>query len=343
MRRDARQNITVNVENIQGYHEGGYGESYAYSGFGENLYFNSDRAERTHVENGVLVRESGKPLQAWCPEVEIECNSISRSRVLMEVLKKVVFPNFKFGDKMFKVQHDGSLGGESSGEIIPQPMTMGRIRNDYAAYKAMWEYFDALGIETDNYNTDCGMHINISNACFGKTEAEILDNVRKLYYFINEHYTFCRKLFYRSEYKTEWCRRMTAETWRNRIPWGCHATPEEFDYHNAKSLDISKLPNDHGLCLNYSHFKAGRIEIRLPGGQRDYYCFRNTMESAFFLVEKLRKTRWEELDDLVKFFRGCNQYVCKRLIDCVDTVFTREMYEDILRHSKQADFELHRR
>ena len=173
-------------------------------------------------------------------------------------------------------------------------MTKSRIRNDYNAYKVMFNtYFPAFGISADSAHTSCGMHVNISNAVFGKTVKAREDAIRKLYYIINKHYMLFKKAFYRAG-DTEWC--------------GPMYIPDD-----VKTMRLTGWSNDHHKCLNFSHYRVGRIEIRLVGGQKDFGCFRNTMETVFHVVEKVRTLKWEDCDDVVKIFSGCNQYVYDRL------------------------------
>ena len=344
----------MNVGDIQGYHHeedlwNSDNESYAFDGFKVRGYFNSDRMEKTAIIDGKLVRLDTHgnlkvdPLLAYGLEVEIECDGINAPKALSAIMEKVIFPNFKFGDKMFKMQHDGSLRGNTSVEVITQPMTMGRIRNDYAAWKAMYEYMELFDMSADSFSTSCGMHVNLSNALFGKTEDEQKDNLRKLYFLINNRYKFFRTLFWRSQYATTWCQRMTADNVRNyMMDWSDPADlPDKLDFHNAKSLDFDYVTSSHHACLNYSHFNAGRIEIRLVGGQPDFRRFRETMECIFHIVAKLPELDWDDLDDLVKVFTGCNQYVLSRLSNCVfDRGLTAEDYGKLDRACKRANFEI---
>jgi len=151
-------------------------------------------------------------------------------------------------------------------------------------------YFPAFNISADSANTCCGMHVNISNALFGKTTMKQEEAIRKLYYIVNRHYNLCCGLFYRAG-STAYCGQM--------------------NYTNARNMYIGG--GSHGTCINMSHFDEGRIELRLPGGQRNYACFRNTMESVFFLVDRVKELTWDECDDIKTIFKGCNQYVYDRL------------------------------
>lgn len=293
MRREAKQQRTATTARVQGYHEGGCGENYAFQGFEGNYYFNSDRVIRLDEH---YRRADGQPMQGFGLEIETECNGITSDAALATVYEKVIFPEFKFGAKMFKMQRDATLNGSSNAEVITQVMTKLRIRNDYAAYKLMFNhYFPLFGIRSDCYASGCGcgMHVNVSNGVFGKTvEAQELA-IRKLYYIINRHYDFALRLFYRNPARTNWCRQM--------------------DYTVARTMDLHNMPSSHGNCFNGSHYDAGRIELRIVGGQKDFGCFRNTMESVFFLCERVRSLSWADCDDIAKIFAGCNQYVFDRL------------------------------
>jgi len=288
MRKDAKQQKTAIISSVAGYHAGGYGENYAFAGFGSNKYFTSDRFIPL---SATFVRSDGKPLRGFGLEIETECRGISNTSVLAEVLNKIIFANFPAD--LFKLQRDGSLSGDTSAECITQPMTKEFIRNNYAAFKLMYNtYFPAFGISCGN---SCGMHVNISRGYFGRTEKAQAEAVRKLYYIVNRHYNLCCALFHRNAGHTYYCSRMRAD----------------LDY--CKGLELSGHGSSHGVSFNLGHWDTGRIELRLVGGQKDYACFRNTMESVFHLCDAVKELSWADCEDLTKIFRGCNQYVFDRL------------------------------
>lgn len=291
-RREARENININLAGVQGYHRGaGASMNYAFNGWRQNKYFTSDRFIPLD-EN--FNRPDGRPLQAYGLEIETECNGIMNQTVLAEVYDKIIFSHFPAD--LFKMQQDGSLGGRTSAECITQVMTKSFIRNNYPAFKAMYNtYFPSFNISADSENTHCGMHVNISNAVFGQTKEAQDEAIRKLYYIVNKHFNVCKNLFYRKG-STHYCAQM--------------------DYARAKTMSLEGRYSDHYCCFNLGHYSEGRIELRLVGGQKNYACFRNTMESVFFLVEKARKISWRDCDSLVKIFSGCNQYVYDRLTIC---------------------------
>ena len=172
-------------------------------------------------------------------------------------------------------------------------MTREFIRNNYANFRLMYDtYFPAFGIACGD---NCGMHVNISNGVFGKIKKVQDDAIRKLYYIVNHHFRLCCELFNRNPNRTTYCNRMND------------------DKEYCKTADLSRMPSSHGISFNCGHYESGRIEIRLVGGQKNYACFRNTMETVFFLVDRVKTLSWDDADDIAKIFQGCNQYVLSRL------------------------------
>lgn len=300
MRTDCHNTTRVNMESIQGYHGGNWGESYAFEGFKSNKYFTSDRY--IPLSDG-WVRVDGKPMKGFGLEIETECWSVKSNRVLANLLYELIFKIFP--DDLFKLQHDSSLGTDgdyddenSIGvECITQVMTKQFIRNHYKDFKTMYDtYFRNFEFSCDRTG-NCGMHVNVSNAIFGDTVEKQKDAIRKLHYFINSNFSFACRLLNRDEDHTGYC----DEMYYGNKEW-------------CKNMEI--YGGDHGSSMNYSHFNSGRIEIRLVGGQGNYTEFRNTMEVIFFLCNRMRTISWDDLDDMTKVFHNCNQYVTKRLRYC---------------------------
>ena len=314
MRKDSKKRKTVKVAYIDGYHGGNFSnEHYAFEGFKSNKLFTSDR----HIElDSNFQRPDGIPLDGWGLEIEQECWGIRNKRILAEIEEKVIFSHFPAD--LFKMQDDGSLGGVDriGVECITQVMKKSFIRNHYRDFQLMFYIWEQLNISASR-SGHCGMHINISNALFGKTVEKQKDNIRKFFYFINKNYSLACKLFKRDECNTHYCGRMY-------IP------------ENVRTMSIAG-GGDHTKCFNFTHFNMGRIELRLAGGQKDYFSFRNTMEVAFFLVERMNQLKWEQLDNIATVFKGCNQYVYKRLEDCeLDTATMHEIKENL----NPVDFDL---
>lgn len=299
MRNDCHATTRVNLESIQGYHGGNWRESYAFEGFKSNKYFISDRYIKLDPH---WMRPDGKPLKGFGLEIETECWGVTNNQVLANLLHELIFKVFP--DDLFKLQYDSSLGVEGDYddpealgvECITQVMTKQFIRNHYKDFKAMYDtYFNSFGFSCDRTG-NCGMHVNVSNAIFGDTVRKQKEAIRKLHYFINKNYSFACRLLNRDPDHTGYCDRMN------------------YDKEYCKHMEI--YGGGHGDSMNYSHFDNGRVEIRLVGGQGSYKEFRNTMEVVFFICDRMRKISWDDLDDMVKVFDKCNQYVCKRLRYC---------------------------
>lgn len=294
MKKASKKTLNVSITRVQGYHEGGYHSNinYAYLGFKSNKYFTSDRFIKLD-EN--FRRPDGKPLKGYGLEIETECKGIKNQTVYAEVLNKIILDEFPAD--LFKLQNDGSLGGDTSAEIITQVMTKEFIRNQYPAFKAMYDtYFPAFKVSCSE-SGHCGMHVNMSNALFGaKEEAQELA-IKKLLYIVNKHFKLFCALTNRDSTNTGYCARIA----------------EYANMERCKNVNMSNVGGSHYVCFNASHYSKGRIELRIVGGQKNFACFRNTMESVFHVVEAVKKLSWNDLDDLSKLFAGCNQYVFDRL------------------------------
>lgn len=288
MRKEKKhENKRRTPAHLQGYHMGNWsGENYAFQGFEKNLYFTSDRTKECD-EN--FNRLDGQPMRGLGLEIEtgfILHGSSQARAILSNIMTTAIFPLFPA--HLFKQQCDSTITGT---EVITQVMTKEFIRNHYKDFKTMWnDLFPMFGITTDD--GQCGMHVNISVGCFGTTDKSIEENVRKMYYVINRHYDLFKIAFYRPG-SSEWCERM--------------------DYSVARTMDIHHMSGSHGNCFNGSHYDAGRVEIRLVGGQKNFACFRNTMETIFHLITKVKTLSWKQCDDVVAIFTGCNQYVYDRI------------------------------
>ena len=314
MRANARVQIYRESERVQSYHENGSWEDrqqYAFEGYTENRYFTSDRFIPL---NERFERADGKPLKGIGLEIETECFLFNEhwyngQTAYAEILKKVIFAEFP--EHLFKIQEDGSLTSGVSAECITQPMTKEFIRNNYRIFKLMYNHyfpiFNISCVETGH----CGMHCNISNALFGRDEKTQENAIRKLYYMVNRHFNLMCRLFNRDTDNTGYC--------------------EQMDYSEAKTLNLHGQRSNHYICFNLGHYDSGRIELRLVGGQKDFGCFRNTIESIFHLIEASKTLKWEDLDDLTKIFSGCNRYVYDRLNTLVyaDGYITREQLDKI--------------
>ena len=323
MRKSSKEKVVeLPQSTLQHYHNCNYGENYAYAGFnGKKLIFTSDR---TIELDDNYRRVDEKPTKGFGLEIETECFSIANENAYCIVLREIILKPFYKSEYLFKLQRDGSLGASNSCgvECITQIMTKEFIRNSYPDFKAMFSMFKMFQVDLTQTG-NCGMHVNLSNALFGTERETQYNNIKKLVYFVNKHYDFCKSLF-RREGRTTYCRRM------NRC--------DDIDY--VKNIDLEDYRSDHSVCINLGHVQEGRIELRLVGGQKDYPSFRNTMETIFFLISRINTLGWESLNNLQTIFKGCNQNVLSRLDLCVrECKMYRLTYDEIKNNSINEKYE----
>jgi len=292
-RKESFTERKVEVKDVEGYHHGQYEKK---------RLFGSDRPMDAN-EDYTLAKD-GSVLPMIGIEWETQNWGITSQKIYANVLHHVVFANFHYD--LWKIERDGSLdqhGCTSSAECISQPMSKAFIRNNYRNFKAMWKWAKELGISCTKTG-DCGMHVHIANTCFGREKKTIYEAIRKFVYIINKHYDMMVYVFHRNPNAIGYC-------------------PVEWEFTNmetVKGLDFERdrFYDDHHTCVNLGHIIAhNNVELRLVGGQKDYGCFRNTMECVFHIVDTVKHISWKDCDDIVKIFSGCNQYVYDRLCTLV--------------------------
>lgn len=288
MRNGTQTNREHTIARVDGYHCGEHDNYCIYA---------SDRPLKTNRHYDKF--EDGSDVEKALIGIEWETQNwgITSSVIYANVLRDIVFSPFH--KDLWKIESDSSLrrNCDSSAECISQPMTKAYIRNHYRDFKYMWEKAEAFGISCDRTG-QCGMHTHISNFCFGRDKKTQDEAIRKFCYIINKHFDFMVRLFYRNPSVTGYCSKMNSFT----------------DKAYAKKVNLANAENDHYVCINLGHYEEGKnIELRLVGGQKNYACFRNTMESVFFLIDRCKTISWSDADDIVKVFKGCNRYVFDRI------------------------------
>lgn len=288
MRKESKRTLTANVTQINSYHaQSDYTVQRANDFIGGARYFNSDRSvPLNEVENA----------KAITIEWEMTSNLTQDGNILATILKpeleRLMPKNF------FKFERDCTVDIE----VVAQCATKEFWRNHYAEMKAIYSYLNTIQTYPNaRRGASCGMHVNISVACFGKTREQQLKNIMKLHNLINldmKHYKFMCDMFHRDRTQTAYCGKMTA----NELP----------PY------------NDHSNSMNYSHLDEGtasRLEIRLVGAQQTYGNWRNTMEVIFHLIKKCKELNENDfVNNPIKLWSGCNKYVYDRLRSVNDDV-----------------------
>ena len=293
MRRESLNYEHPELKELASYH-GGHFESL--KGFNSDRVINLNRDYTVASNNAPstlkICKAGSHP--AWIGfEWELKSGIARVSTTVLCNVLDLVMNKAGMPDDLFKIEADCTVDAE----CITQTFTRQWLRNNYKAFKAAYAMFSELDITSNHY--DCGMHANLDLYNFGKDRDTQIENVRKLGYLINHNYDLFKYAFYRQSVPaghTDWAPRMDGrmEYWKN--------------------TDISMFPTSHSsCCVNMAHINAGRVEVRLVGGQRNYPCFRNTWETLFHVIDAVKKLSWNDLDDLSKVFAGCNNYVFDRL------------------------------
>lgn len=300
MRKEKKAERTANIKMMSGYHaRQGEERNHANSFEGGAKYFASDRAKALSE----VATAKGYGIE-W----EMTSSLTSDGTVLATILNSEFSAHLP--QNFFKFEHDCTVDIE----CVSQIGTKAFYRNHYASFKAIYKYLRVIQTGPNFGGTNCGMHVNISIANFGKTEAQQKANLMKLHNWINrseESYTFACKMLHRDLNRTRWCGKMHP--------------------------DFLDACGSHGYCMNYSHMdegRASRVEIRLVGAQKTFPAFRNTMETIFWLVKQSKELSADAWSDPIKLWSGCNQYVFDRLQDHFTDV---EALETIRRAVKREE------
>ena len=287
-RKDARTYTRPEVERMSSYHGGDF-ETLTFYNSDRKIKLNRNYTVSNENPDGIKkFFKAGSHVKAYGLEVETVGEPITLGRTVYTNLLDLIFNKAGFDGDFFKIETDATVDGE----CITQTFSRAWMRNNYKCFKAMYELFEVFKITTDDER--CGLHVNVDLSNFGNDFETQTENARKLGYVIQKHYNLMKIAFNRTG-STRWCGRMstTRDYWEN--------TP--LDY----------FPSGHENSYNMSHIRENRIEIRLVGGQKNYPCFRNTMETVFFLIDRVCKLSWKDLDDVQKLFKGCNAHVFTRL------------------------------
>lgn len=311
----------------QSYHEGRGRTNYAFEGYNKNLFYASDRgleldADFKPLKPGVIVKGFGieEEIESW--DIKGGCGS-EQLAMLVHTICMQEYPK-----DLFKFQRDGSLqGGTSSIEVISQVMSKEFIRNNYTSLYRKYEYYKMYGIDATR-SGNCGMHVNMSNTLFGREKTTQAENIKKLCYFVNRHYEKMCPMVKRDIDNNGYCEKM--------YDW------ENMDYAKRFNLDnMNEYDSNHYICFNLAHYGVGRVELRLVGGQKDYATYRNTMETIFWMVERIKTLSWEALNNFNNMWYGCNQYVVKRLRCLIDeNLITSNELNEIIARMKEEDYSI---
>lgn len=192
------------------------------------------------------------------------------------------------GEERLYCKHDSSL--EAGYELVTHPM-------DMAAHMKMMPWADILakaksmGYRSHQTST-CGLHIHVSRAAFGETEAEQEECIARVLYFFEKHWEELLKFSRRT--------RRQLERWAKR--YGLKEQPGDILKH-AKGF----CGGDRYTCVNLTN--TNTIEFRMFRGTLKL----NTLIATLQLVDRICDVALYLSDDEIRnlswtdFVSGCTQ------------------------------------
>ena len=185
-------------------------------------------------------------------------------------------------------KHDGSL--DDGFEVVSHPMSI-----DYHMDEMPW--CDVLAKARELHYTShkactCGLHVHVSRAAFGATEAEQDAAIARILYFFEKHWEELLKFSRRTQ------RQM--ENWAAR--YGYKNEPKEILDH-AKS----QHPRRRYACVNLTN--ADTIEFRIFRGTLKLNSFLATIQLVDRICDVAMNSSDEELKNLswTTFAAGCER------------------------------------
>ena len=185
-------------------------------------------------------------------------------------------------------KHDGSL--DDGYELVTHPMSV-----DYHCKEMPWEEImtclKSMGYTSHQAGT-CGLHVHISRAAFGETEAEQDASIARILFFVEKHWEELLKFSRRTQRQLE--------RWAAR--YGYKERPKDILDHAKKGYGAGRY-----TCVNLQN--DATIEIRIFRGTLKLNTFIATLQ----LIDRICDVALFMSDDEIKgmswttFVSGCTQ------------------------------------
>lgn len=214
------------------------------------------------------------------------------------------------GEKRLYCKHDGSL---SDGfELVTHPMSL-----NYHTEQMPWEKLLHRAVEmgyTSHQAGTCGLHVHVSRAAFGKTEAEQDTAIARVLYFFEKNWEELLKFSRRTQRQLD--------RWAAR--YGYKEQPRDILEHAKKGCHAGRY-----TCVNLQN--RSTIEFRIFRGTLKYNTFLATLQmvdricdvAIFLSDEEIKAMPWST------FVAGCQapeliQYLKERRLYVNDVISAEE-------------------
>ena len=221
--------------------------------------------------NGEITWRNKTPLDdlkvGWELEIENTRDRVDSNDEASEIINMM--------DGHICCEHDCSLEDDGF-EIISMPHTVDAMYK--LPIKEMLEKLSRDGF-TSHDNSDCGLHIHVSNEWFGRTWTERDDNVAKVIHLYSEEYEFFRKCSRREE--------EDARRWARVLP--CE------DFEDAKEKKNSCW--ERYFAVNTQNMDGiGTVEYRLGRGTLRYESFMAWLDMHIAITRNAKNIEPNDLD-----------------------------------------------
>ena len=192
------------------------------------------------------------------------------------------------GSELLYCKHDGSL--EDGMELVSHPMSLAFHQKEMPWADVLKEAV-RLGYQSHQATT-CGLHIHVSRAAFGTTEAEQDTVIARILYFFEKHWEELLKFSRRTPRQLE--------RWAAR--YGYKEQPRDILDHAKKGYGAGRY-----TCVNLQN--EDTIEFRIFRGTLKY----NTLIATLQLIDRVCDVALFLSDEEVKnmswttFVAGCTQ------------------------------------
>lgn len=239
--------------------------------------------------------------------VELEVDEAGESRHNARELLDIANED---GSQRLYCKHDGSL--DDGFELVSHPMSLA-----YHAGEMPWERIlcqaAAMGYTSHQANT-CGLHVHVSRAAFGRTEAEQDGTIARVLYFFEKNWEELLKFSRRTQRQLD--------RWAAR--YGYKEQPRDILEHAKKGCHAGRY-----TCVNLQN--SDTIEFRIFRGTLKYNTFIATLQmvdricdvALFLSDEEIKAMSWST------FVAGCQapelvQYLKERRLYVNDVVSAEE-------------------
>lgn len=230
-------------------------------------------------------------------ELEVDCSS-SVSYKNEETAENLCYKCGLDSDEM-RYAHDGSLN--YGFECISQPHTVKAFWDNQDKWRKMLAYLSSAGYKSHDAGT-CGLHVHVSRAMFGKTQAEQDRAIAKVYAFFDDNWEDLIKVSRRTNF--DYCA-------KNRLDY----EDEQDNFHTKyeKWHKTMKKSNAMGHYVALNNRNCHTFEYRLGRGTLNAWSFFSWIDLVITITKNARRISINKVtsNDLLSWLGGIKESTAK--------------------------------